>query len=111
MGSTSEVVSMGSPNPSAQTPPISTFNAEQIDLMYGLDPIYEPGQQARQCPLTVWLEVCCPHCWRSYGSEFELGSDSEIRIEDCPQCCGAIELQFQPEDEHGHYRLDVNRAY
>ena len=49
--------------------------------------------------------------WRSYGSEFELGSDSEIRIEDCPQCCGAIELQFQPEDEHGHYRLDVNRAY
>ncbi len=91
--------------------PISAFNAEQIDLMYGLEPVYEPGSEHRECPISVWLEVCCPHCWRSYGSEFELGHSTQQRIEDCPNCCGAIELTFEPEDEDGHYRLGVERAY
>jgi len=89
---------------------LSSFNAEQVELLYGLEPVFEPGKGGRECPLTVWLEVNCPHCWSSYGSEFELGNQREDRIEDCPQCCGSIQLSFEPEDEHGHYRLGVERA-
>jgi len=102
---------MRSPQHNMQSDTSSAFNAEQIDQTFGLEPVFEPGGDQRLAPLTVWLDICCPHCWSSYASEFELGIGAENRIEDCPQCCGPIQLNFQAEAEPDQYRLGVERAY
>ena len=98
-----------SPSRPPQSLPNGFLSARDIDLMYGLEPVFEAGRDGRERPLLESHSVHCPYCWHSYQTDFETALGTQDRIEDCPRCCGPIELQLQV-DEFGHQHLEAERA-
>ncbi|MEZ5441504.1 MAG: CPXCG motif-containing cysteine-rich protein [Lysobacterales bacterium] len=100
------------PRPAADNggpPRRALLSAAEIDQMYGLEPVFEPGRDRRLLPLTHVHSVCCPHCWQAFDTAFEAMATEQDRIEDCPHCCGPIQL-FLRQDELGRQELSVESA-
>ncbi len=65
-----------------------------IDALYGLEPVYEPGTDPRQRPLDSEISIQCPYCWESYESNADLTLGAQAYVEDCQICCRAISVQI-----------------
>jgi hypothetical protein len=89
--------------PTAQPPDKPMPDAATIDTLYGLEPVFEPGDPAagggeisavgddaaESAPFT---SVCCPYCGESFETRLDLSSGSATYIEDCQVCCRPIEF-------------------
>jgi len=78
---------------------ISTLDPAHIDALYGLEPVFEPGQaSADSAELGVFVELQCPWCGEPYGSMLDLTDASRSYIEDCQICCQPIEVRLEVSD-------------
>ena len=67
---------------------VMTLDAATIDELYGLEPVFEPGDHAAATSeLGVFVELQCPWCGEPYGSMLDLTESSRSYIEDCQVCC------------------------
>ena len=71
----------------------------QIDALYGLEPVYEPGMDPRQRPLDQWLSVDCPHCWQAHPVQVDLCLPRQSLIEDCQHCCHSMQIQVSVDED------------
>lgn len=62
-------------------------DARTIDELYGLEPVFEPGEGSTDAALDAYLERQCPHCGETIGSVVDLTDSSREFIEDCQVCC------------------------
>lgn len=85
------------------------LTAAEIDLMYGLEPLFEAGRDRRLLALTSTHRVSCPHCWQEFDAVFEAMASAHERIDDCPHCCSPVQLRWLP-GSNGHPELEVERA-
>lgn len=83
-------------------------DAEHIDALYGLEPVYEPGQDPRQRSLDQFIQVECPHCWQLHESCIDLCLPEQTLIEDCQHCCHPMELRIRVDD-HSTVNVQVER--
>jgi len=96
-------------------PPATPFlalkmpDADEINALYGLEPVYEAGSDPRLQPLGHFVSVRCPHCFERYDTDVETIYGSFERIEDCQICCRPIELRVDIENGEVK-RLSVERA-
>ena len=71
-------------------PPTSASDAAEIDALYGLEPVFEPGDGG--AGLSDFVTVDCPYCGEAYGTPVDLSAGSFCYVEDCQICCQPIEL-------------------
>jgi hypothetical protein len=70
------------------------LDPEQIDALYGLEPVLEPGTESQSgSELTTLVSVSCPYCGDSFATVLDLSAGSSSYIEDCQVCCQPIELR------------------
>jgi hypothetical protein len=81
----------------------------RVDALYGLDPVFEPGTDARQRPLDASIEIACPHCWQAYESSVDLTLGAQSWIEDCQHCCHPIAVEVEVVDDGRGARVSAGR--
>lgn len=75
---------------------VSGLDAETIDELYGLEPVYEPDSPARALQFgTEFVSILCPYCWERYETQVDLTGGSFTYVEDCQVCCQPIELSCE----------------
>ncbi len=85
------------------------MDAAHVDQLYGLEPVFEPGQDARQRPLDTLIEIQCPHCWQSYETSTDLTLGVQSYIEDCQHCCHPIEIEVTVIDDGCDAMVEARR--
>src|SRR5579863_5179346 len=85
-----------------QTPPTAIPASAEVDALYGLEPVFEPGElaEAEAQPQGTQFEwVQCPFCGERFETQVDLSAGSSTYIEDCQVCCQPIEMQLDVEDD------------
>jgi Cysteine-rich CPXCG len=72
-----------------------------IDKLYGLEPVFEPGQDAGSDALEQFVDVSCPFCAETILVRADLSAGSQSYVEDCQVCCQPILLTVQVAEEGG----------
>jgi hypothetical protein len=75
---------------------VSGTDATIIDELYGLEPVYEPGESSRTTGFaTEFVSILCPYCWENFETQVDLSAGSCTYVEDCQVCCQPIELSCE----------------
>ncbi len=79
---------------------ISTLDPREIDALYGLEPVFEPGSadaggDSGAGALGEFVELQCPWCCEVYGTHVDLTDHSRAWIEDCQVCCQPIDVSLE----------------
>jgi hypothetical protein len=64
----------------------------EIDQLYGLEPVLEPGEMPGSDALERFVEFDCPYCAECIGVRVDLSAGSQCYIEDCQVCCAPITI-------------------
>lgn len=75
---------------------INDLDGRAVDELYGLEPVFEPGEGA--AALGEFVELQCPYCGEVYGTPIDLTDRSRVYIEDCQVCCQPIEVTLEVSD-------------
>jgi hypothetical protein len=78
-----------------------------IDHLYGLEPVFEPGAAGTEPE--VFVPVQCPYCGERLESRVDLTVGEGQYIEDCEVCCRPIEFTLEVEEDGGLRALRVQR--
>ncbi len=78
---------------------------KDIDLLYGLEPVIEPGEEAGSDALERFVDIECPYCGEMITTRIDLSVGPQSYVEDCQVCCQPITLSVSVTDE-GEF-LDV----
>ena len=78
---------------------IARLDADSIDRLYGLEPVYEPGGE-RHASLAPeeFVAVRCPWCGERLETRVDMTADDAAYIEDCEVCCRPIEFSIERAD-------------
>ncbi len=68
-------------------------DAQDIDALYGLEPVFEPGASTGE--LLQYLTIGCPYCGEEFVTSVDLSSGSCSYVEDCQVCCQPIEVAIE----------------
>jgi Cysteine-rich CPXCG len=93
--------------------PARKDNPPEVDELYGLEPVIEPGDadDASDGSETLQLRaVQCPYCGEAFETVVDLSSGATSYIEDCAICCRPIEFRLEVADEGTAARLHVSRS-
>jgi len=72
-----------------------------IDRLYGLEPVFEPGQDAGSDALEQFVDVTCPYCAETILVRADLSAGSQSYVEDCQVCCQPILLTVVVAEQGG----------
>jgi hypothetical protein len=70
---------------------------QAIDALYGLEPVFEPGDSGSSLA-TEFVTIQCPYCREQFGTAVDLSAGSFTYIEDCQVCCQPIEIACDVDD-------------
>jgi hypothetical protein len=76
----------------------ATASAAEIDLAYGLEPIYEAGSDPRLVALSTFTKIRCPHCFERSEISVETIYGSQRYVQDCQVCCQSIALSVEVDN-------------
>lgn len=97
-----------SPSTGEAAPP----EARDIDALYGLEPVFEPGAESdpAQGTAAAFQSIQCPYCGERFDTLVDAGAGAATYIEDCQICCQPIEFELRV-DAHGAFAgLNVRRS-
>src|SRR6185436_21133628 len=69
-----------------------------IDRLYGLEPVYEPGQGLTGLLPDEFVAIQCPWCGKRLETHVDLTEGEASYIEDCQVCCRPMQLTLELED-------------
>lgn len=93
--------------------PARKDNPPDVDQLYGLEPVIEPGEGEGALDGSASLQlrtVHCPYCGEPFDTVVDLSCGSTSYIEDCAICCQPIEFRLEVADEGTGARLQVGRS-
>ncbi|HUL47021.1 MAG TPA: CPXCG motif-containing cysteine-rich protein [Steroidobacteraceae bacterium] len=90
---------------------ITRLDADSVDRLYGLEPVYEPGadRSASLAP-EEFIAVRCPWCGERLETRVDMTADDAAYIEDCEVCCRPIELSIERADGGALLSVGVRRV-
>jgi hypothetical protein len=71
---------------------------KDIDRLYGLEPVFEPGEEAGSDALERFVDIACPYCGEPITVRIDLSAGSQAYVEDCQVCCQPITLSVPITD-------------
>jgi hypothetical protein len=83
-----------------------------IDALYGLEPVIEPGIGGPQGSPggTEFHVVNCPYCGEPFETLIDLSAGTSTYIEDCQVCCQPIEFRVTVDDGGALATLEAVRS-
>lgn len=89
---------------------IATPQAGDIDELYGLEPVYEPGQTGPSLTQPEeFVAIQCPWCGERLDARVDLTAGPQSYVEDCQVCCRPMELTIELEENGAFRALQVRR--
>jgi Cysteine-rich CPXCG len=88
---------------------ISRLDAQSIDKLYGLEPVWEPGSAPAGLTPEEFVAVRCPYCGERLQTRVDLTADEPSYVEDCEVCCRPIEFHIERDAGGGLVALQVRR--
>jgi hypothetical protein len=70
-----------------------------IDLIYGLEPVFEPGDGAGNEGFEPFADIDCPYCGEVINIRLDLSAGSQSYVEDCQVCCQPIQVAVQVAED------------
>ena len=70
-----------------------------LDRLYGLEPVYEPGEAAGSDALECFVDLTCPYCAELINVRADLSAGAQTYIEDCQVCCQPMALSILLTEE------------
>jgi hypothetical protein len=89
--------------------PTDTLESPEIDALYGLEPVFEPGIPGRLSP-TEFVAIQCPYCGEQFDIEVDLSAGSFSYVEDCQVCCQPIDLAGDVDETGAFTGIRASRA-
>ena len=89
---------------------IADLDARSIDSLYGLEPVYEPGNGLPGLLPEEFVAVLCPYCGERLETRVDLTADEPSDIEDCQVCCRPIEFSVERSDNGALLSVKVQRV-
>jgi hypothetical protein len=74
---------------------VLALDAQSVDKLYGLEPVYEPGATGSDADLSAYVEFLCPWCCENVGTSIDLTGGSRRCVEDCQVCCAPMEITIE----------------
>jgi hypothetical protein len=89
---------------------ITRLDADSVDRLYGLEPVYEPGPESstRLAP-EEFVAVRCPWCGERLETRVDMTAEDAAYIEDCETCCRPIEFSIERADGGALLSVAVRR--
>jgi len=84
-------------------------NDAEIDALYGLEPVFEPGLGAGG-GLTETVTISCPYCDEPFTICVDLSAGSCSYIEDCQVCCQPVEIGCEVDDRGALQAVKADRS-
>ena len=88
---------------------IESREAEDIDRLYGLEPVFEPDATRPGVEPEKFVAYQCPYCGERLETRVDLTAGEREYIEDCEVCCRPIELGIELEDNGALRAVRVQR--
>jgi hypothetical protein len=90
---------------------ISSREDRDIDQLYGLEPVFEPGVGGGpgRGELEQFVPVQCPYCGERLETRVDLTAGDREYIEDCEVCCRPIELGIELAEDGALHAVRVQR--
>ncbi|MGH8133830.1 MAG: CPXCG motif-containing cysteine-rich protein [Steroidobacteraceae bacterium] len=89
---------------------ITRLDADSIDQLYGLEPVYEPGADRSACLAPEeFVAVRCPWCGERLETRVDVTSGELAYVEDCEVCCRPIEFSIEHGDGGALLAVQVRR--
>jgi hypothetical protein len=88
---------------------ISRLDGRSIDELYGLEPVWEPGQGPKGVCPEEFVAVRCPYCGERLQTRVDLTAEEPAYVEDCEVCCRPIEFEIERDPAGGLVALRVRR--
>ena len=98
-----------SPQLESLTKRISSREESDIDQLYGLEPVFEPGT-GKAGELEQFVPVQCPYCGERLETRVDLTAGEREYIEDCEVCCRPIEFGIELEEDGALHAVRVQRV-
>ena len=98
-----------SPQLESLTKRISSREERDIDQLYGLEPVFEPGV-GKGAQLEQFVAVQCPYCGERLETRVDLTAGEREYIEDCEVCCRPIEFGIELEEGGALHAVRVQRV-
>jgi hypothetical protein len=70
-----------------------------IDLLYGLEPVIEPGDSSGNDAFEPFADISCPYCGETLNVRLDLSAGSQIYVEDCQVCCQPIQMAVRVAED------------
>ena len=99
-----------SPQLESLTKRISSRDEQDIDQLYGLEPVFEPGTGKATGELEQFVPVQCPYCGERLETRVDLTAGEREYIEDCEVCCRPIEFGIELEQDGALRAIRVQRV-
>ena len=84
-----------------------TAQRKGIDEVYGLEPVFEPGDGGHE--LEQFVDVRCPYCAEVITIRVDCSAGPQSCVEDCQVCCQAIALTVAMTEEGTLREVSVER--
>ena len=88
---------------------VASPSADDIDRLYGLEPVYEPALSSGGCEPEEIVAFRCPHCGERLQTRVDMSEGERRYIEDCEVCCRPIELAVELDERGGLVAVGVQR--
>ena len=89
---------------------ILALDAEHVDALYGLEPVFEPDSAAGASAIGDYAEFLCPWCCESIGTTVDLTGGARRLIEYCQVCCHPFELDIEIDASGALRGVSVQRV-
>ena len=90
---------------------IADPDARIIDELYGLEPVYEPGQGSIPgLQPDEFVAIQCPWCGERLETHVDLTGGARSYIEDCQVCCRPMELGVELAENGALEAVKVQRV-
>ena len=80
-----------------------------VDRLYGLEPVYEPGEGLQGLLPHEFVSIQCPWCGERMETHVDLTAGEQVTIEDCQVCCRPMQLTLELEDNGALRAVVVQR--
>ena len=89
---------------------ITRLDADSVDRLYGLEPVYEPGpESSKSLAPEEFVAVRCPWCGERLETRVDMTADDAAYVEDCETCCRPIEFSIERTDSGALLSVAVRR--
>ncbi len=80
-----------------------------IDLLYGLEPVIEPGDAAGSDALEQFVDITCPYCAEMIPVHIDVAAGEQSYVEDCQVCCQPIQVGVRLTEQGALDQVNAER--